>query len=166
MLDIGWQELLVIGALALLVVGPKELPGLLRSVGRYAGKARSMAREFQRSMEDAAREADLEEFNKLKNMKSEVEGMAKLDFKEQAKRSQSFMTGGAGKPAEQPAEGAAPKPAAVAGEGAAAPAPAAPAAAPAPAPAAAPAPAPAAAPSAPAPSASAAADPAKSGTHD
>lgn len=59
MLDIGFLEILVIGALALIVVGPKELPGLLRTVGQYAGKARSMAREFQRTMEDAAREADL-----------------------------------------------------------------------------------------------------------
>lgn len=59
MLDIGFMEILVIGALALIVVGPKELPGLLRTVGQYAGKARSMAREFQRTMEDAAREADL-----------------------------------------------------------------------------------------------------------
>ena len=59
MLDIGFMEILVIGALALIVVGPKELPGLLRTVGQYAGKARAMAREFQRTMEDAAREADL-----------------------------------------------------------------------------------------------------------
>lgn len=59
MFDIGFMELLVIGALALIVVGPKELPGLLRTVGQYAGKARAMARDFQRTMEDAAREADL-----------------------------------------------------------------------------------------------------------
>lgn len=59
MLDIGFMELLVIGALALIVVGPKELPGLLRTVGQIVGKARGMAREFQRTMEEAAREADL-----------------------------------------------------------------------------------------------------------
>ncbi len=59
MFDIGFMELLVIGALALIVVGPKELPGLLRTVGQFAGKARAMARDFQRTMEDAAREADL-----------------------------------------------------------------------------------------------------------
>ena len=59
MLDIGFMEILVIGAIALIVVGPKDLPGLLRTVGQYAGKARGMAREFQRTMEDAAREADL-----------------------------------------------------------------------------------------------------------
>lgn len=59
MLDIGFMEILVLGAVALIVVGPKDLPGLLRTVGQFAGKARGMAREFQRSMEDAAREADL-----------------------------------------------------------------------------------------------------------
>ncbi|QIE54290.1 twin-arginine translocase subunit TatB [Pikeienuella piscinae] len=59
MLDIGFMELVVIGALALIVVGPKELPGLLRTVGQFVGKARAMARDFQRTMEDAAREADL-----------------------------------------------------------------------------------------------------------
>ena len=56
MLDIGMFELFVIGALALIVVGPKELPGLLRTVGQFVAKARGMAREFQRSMDEAARE--------------------------------------------------------------------------------------------------------------
>ena len=60
MLDIGMMELFVIGALALIVVGPKELPGLLRTVGQFVAKARGMAREFQSSMEEAAREADLD----------------------------------------------------------------------------------------------------------
>ena len=59
MLDIGFMEIFVIGALALIVVGPKDLPGLLRTVGQFVAKARGMAREFQRTMEDAAREADL-----------------------------------------------------------------------------------------------------------
>lgn len=59
MLDIGFMEILVIGAIALIVVGPKDLPGLLRTVGQYVGKARAMARDFQRTMDEAAREADL-----------------------------------------------------------------------------------------------------------
>lgn len=59
MLDIGIFEVLVIGSLALIVVGPKELPGLLRTIGQFVAKARGMAREFQRTMDDAAREADL-----------------------------------------------------------------------------------------------------------
>jgi len=92
MLDIGWQELLVIGVLALLVVGPKELPGLLRTVGQWAGRARSVARDFQRSMEDAAREADLDEFKNIANIKRDVENMARFDYAEQAKRTQSSLT--------------------------------------------------------------------------
>lgn len=61
MFDIGWSELVLIAIVALIVVGPKELPGLFRTVGQYAGKARSMAREFQRSMEQAADESGLKE---------------------------------------------------------------------------------------------------------
>ncbi|MEM9050057.1 MAG: Sec-independent protein translocase protein TatB [Pseudomonadota bacterium] len=64
MLDIGWSELLILGIAALLVVGPRDLPSMFRTVGQYVGRARSMAREFQRSMEDAARQADLEDVRK------------------------------------------------------------------------------------------------------
>ena len=61
MLDIGWMELVVIGAVALIVVGPKELPGMFRTAGQYLGKARGMAREFQRSMEQAAEQSGMNE---------------------------------------------------------------------------------------------------------
>ena len=54
MFDLGWTELLLIGIVALIVVGPKDLPMLFRNVGRFVGKARGMAREFSRAMEDAA----------------------------------------------------------------------------------------------------------------
>lgn len=61
---IGWSELLVIAALAIIVVGPKELPFLMRKLGRFMGRARALAREFQDSFEDIAREAELEELRK------------------------------------------------------------------------------------------------------
>lgn len=59
MLDMGWGELMVIGVVALIVVGPKDLPGLFRTAGNFMGRARGMARDFQRSMEAAADESGL-----------------------------------------------------------------------------------------------------------
>lgn len=79
----------MIGALALIVVGPKDLPGLLRSIGQWVGKIKGMAREFQRSMDDAARQADLSQFKDLRDLKSDI-GKS-LDFKEQASKAQSFL---------------------------------------------------------------------------
>jgi len=61
MLDIGWGELFLIGIVALVVVGPKDLPSLFRTVGNFTGKARAMAREFQRSLEQAANESGMSE---------------------------------------------------------------------------------------------------------
>ena len=59
--DMGWTEMLVIGVVALIVVGPKELPVLFRNIGRFAGKARGMAREFSRAMEQAADETGVKD---------------------------------------------------------------------------------------------------------
>ena len=77
MFDIGWSELLVIGALALIVVGPKELPGMLRTCGQYVAKARRMARDFQRTMEDAADAADLGELKDVQKS-NRFEGCASI----------------------------------------------------------------------------------------
>ena len=60
----SWGELLVIAVVALVVVGPKELPQLLRTVGRWVGQARRMAGEFQAQVNEAIREADLEDVKK------------------------------------------------------------------------------------------------------
>ncbi|WP_424833481.1 Sec-independent protein translocase protein TatB [Ruegeria sp.] len=64
MFDLGWTELLVIGIVALIVVGPKDLPVLFRNVGRFVGKARGMAREFSNAMNEAADEAGVNEIKK------------------------------------------------------------------------------------------------------
>lgn len=64
MLDIGWPELMVIAAVTIVVVGPREIPRVLRTVNGYVRKARSLASEFHSSIEDMAREADLEDLKK------------------------------------------------------------------------------------------------------
>lgn len=61
MFDIGWTELLVIGVVALIVIGPKDLPVMFQQLGRFTGKLRMMAREFQGAMEQAARESGVKE---------------------------------------------------------------------------------------------------------
>ncbi|WP_315720273.1 MULTISPECIES: Sec-independent protein translocase protein TatB [unclassified Bradyrhizobium] len=64
MFDIGWSELLVIGVVALIAIGPKELPGVLRMVGQWIGKARRMASEFQGQFQEAMREAEMADLKK------------------------------------------------------------------------------------------------------
>jgi sec-independent protein translocase protein TatB len=61
MFDIGWSELLVIAVVAIVVVGPKQLPGMMRTFGHYAGRLRRMAAEFQRQFDEAMREAEADE---------------------------------------------------------------------------------------------------------
>lgn len=81
MFDIGWSELMLIGIVALIVVGPKDLPGMFRTLGRFTAKARSMGREFQRAMDDAARESGVSDTAKdLKAMTSKKSlGLDALD---------------------------------------------------------------------------------------
>jgi sec-independent protein translocase protein TatB len=59
MFDVGWSELLVIAVVALIAIGPKELPGVLRMVGQWTGKIRRMASEFQGQFQEAMREAEM-----------------------------------------------------------------------------------------------------------
>ena len=64
MFDIGWSELLVIAVVAIVVVGPKDLPRLMRGFGHYAGKFRRAAGDFQRQFEEAMRESEVDEVRK------------------------------------------------------------------------------------------------------
>lgn len=64
MFDVGWSELVVIGVVALVVIGPKELPGVIRNVGRAVGKLRTMAGDFRAQFDEAMREADLQDVQK------------------------------------------------------------------------------------------------------
>jgi sec-independent protein translocase protein TatB len=64
MFDFSWGELLLIGVVALIVIGPKELPGVLRMVGQWVGKIRRMAGEFQSQFHEAMREAEMADLKK------------------------------------------------------------------------------------------------------
>jgi sec-independent protein translocase protein TatB len=75
MLDIGWSEMAIIAVVALFVIGPKDLPKVLRMIGRYAGKVKAMAREFQETIDEAVREAELDE------VKKQIEKVGRLDVK-------------------------------------------------------------------------------------
>lgn len=85
MFDLGWTELLVIGVVALIVVGPKDLPVLFRNVGRWVGKARGMAREFSNAMNDAADEAGVNEIKKGLNAATNPVGSAVNSVNEAAR---------------------------------------------------------------------------------
>ncbi|WP_428928641.1 Sec-independent protein translocase protein TatB [Marinibacterium sp. SX1] len=85
MFDLGWSELLVIGIVALIVVGPKDLPVLFRNVGRFVGKARAMAREFSRAMNDAADESGIRDVAKGLNTATNPLGSAMDGIKDAAR---------------------------------------------------------------------------------
>ena len=71
MFDIGWSEMLVVGAVALVVIGPKDLPAALRQAGKWMGTVRRMASDFQGQVNQAMREAELDELRReVTNLKS------------------------------------------------------------------------------------------------
>jgi len=73
-------ELMIIGAVALIVVGPKDLPILMRRVGQFVGRMRGMANEFRASFEDLARQSELEELRKeVEAMKADHQGLTQYD---------------------------------------------------------------------------------------
>ena len=80
MFDIGWSELVVIGVVALIAIGPKELPGVLRTVGQYMGKIRRMASEFQGQFQEAMREAEMADLKKqVDEMTDTAKGFTDFD---------------------------------------------------------------------------------------
>jgi sec-independent protein translocase protein TatB len=80
MFDIGWSELLVIGIVALIAIGPKELPGVLRTVGQWMGKIRRMASEFQGQFQEAMREAEMADLKKqVDDMTSAATNLTSFD---------------------------------------------------------------------------------------
>jgi sec-independent protein translocase protein TatB len=103
MFDISWSELVLIGLVALIVIGPKELPGVLRMVGQWSAKLRRMAAEFQGQFQEAMREAEMAD---LKKQVDEISDSARntgrfdpLTYEPEKAASASPSLGAAEKPA-------------------------------------------------------------------
>src|SRR5690349_23633235 len=94
MFDIGGGELVVIGIVALIAIGPKELPTVLRTVGRYMGKIRRMSAEFQGQFQEAMREAEMADLRKhAEDLKSSVADFANIDPLTETKPSEDAAPG-------------------------------------------------------------------------
>ena len=74
MFDIGWQELFILAVLAIIVIGPKDLPRTIKTVTGWLRKARSMARELQSGIDDVVREAEIDELTDLMTLRSATGG--------------------------------------------------------------------------------------------
>ena len=85
--DIGWSELVVIGVVALIAIGPKELPTVLRTLGQYMGKIKRMSAEFQSQFQEALREAELSDLKQhAQDIQSAVTDFSKYDPMANAER--------------------------------------------------------------------------------
>lgn len=80
MFDIGWSEMFIILVVALLVVGPRDLPRFARTLGQWTGKARRMAREFQRGIDELARESELDK------VRDEINKVGRTDIKKRIEK--------------------------------------------------------------------------------
>ncbi len=81
MLDIGWTEMAFIAVIALIVIGPKDLPKAMRTVSHWVRKARSLAREFQSGLDDIARETELDQ------VKDQITGGIDFDLEDEIEKS-------------------------------------------------------------------------------
>jgi sec-independent protein translocase protein TatB len=122
MFDIGWSELLVIGIVALLAIGPKELPAALRTFGQYMGKIRRMASEFQGQFQEAMREAEMADIKKsVDEMTSAAQDFTNYDPMREVSKEIDGLTGdplGTAAPPTSPDSAAASTPAAASPEAA------------------------------------------------
>ena len=92
MFDLGLAELLIIGIVALIVIGPKDLPMVFRNVGRFVGKARGMAREFSTAMNQAADEAGVKDIQRTIKTATNPVGSAMDGVKEATRDVTSSLT--------------------------------------------------------------------------
>ena len=84
--DIGWAELLVIGVVALIVIGPEDLPEMFRQLGRFTAKLKSMSREFSKAMEQAAKDSGVNDVAKDLRAATSPKAMGLDKVKEAADR--------------------------------------------------------------------------------
>jgi sec-independent protein translocase protein TatB len=117
MFNLGWGELVVIGIVALIAIGPKELPTVLRTLGQWMGKVRRMANEFQGQFQEALREAELHDLQKhADDLSSSVSSFTNIDPLADVQKDIERAAEGAGEmpsdnaPAAPPVEAAAPLP--------------------------------------------------------
>jgi len=107
MFDIGWSELVVIAVVALIAIGPKELPGVLRMVGQWMGKARKMAAEFQGQFQEAMREAEMADLKKsFDEVKEVATGLSPANVMTSLQKdvSDALQIGDIDKPADKPVD--------------------------------------------------------------
>ncbi len=98
--DIGWGELVVIGIVALIAIGPKELPTVLRTLGQYMGKIKRMSAEFQGQFQEALREAELSDLKQhAQDIQSTVTDFTTYDPMANAEKD---MAHAFGEPAKEP----------------------------------------------------------------
>lgn len=80
MFDLGWSEIILISAVTLIVIGPKEIPHVLRGCMRFMGKIRGLVQEFRNGVDDVVRQVDLNEFQEYKNsLNDQVHDFTKVD---------------------------------------------------------------------------------------
>ncbi len=79
MFDLGWSEMLIIAVVAIIVVGPKDLPGMLRNIGRFVGQAKRMANEFTGQFQEALRDSELDDLKKEFNDITKVDPLSDLE---------------------------------------------------------------------------------------
>lgn len=102
MFDIAWSELLLVAVIAILVVGPKELPGLLRSLGSGLGKLRKTADEFRKHFDDAVRDAggedlqrefrELKKHNPINQVRNSIEDAARDPLNTSSKKAENTVS--------------------------------------------------------------------------
>jgi sec-independent protein translocase protein TatB len=121
MFDLGWGKIVIIAVIALVVIGPKELPAVLRTVGQWMGKIRRMAAEFQGQFQEAMREAEMADLKKSIDAITDATRGIGSGFDPVASVSKDIETAFADKPQASPTVATGEPVATAAGEAAAAP---------------------------------------------